>query len=141
MPGRRAPAHCQGPRAACFPWAAHSQRGCSPRAPEGRAAEDTPSLFMQITGELQPIVTSSSIRTGAERGRRARGPKARPWFPAQNLGKSTSHGKSQNGGLASEDCDEASPGPAPERLPTAYLLAAPVRTSVHSLGAGEGELE
>lgn len=71
VPGRRAPAHCQGPRAAHIPSAAHSQGGCSPRAPDRRAAEDTPSLSMQIAGELQPIVTSSSIKdsssSGAER--------------------------------------------------------------------------
>ena len=124
-----------------MPSAAHSQRGCSPRALGGRTAEDTPSPCMQIAGELQPIVTGSAIRTGAERGRRARGSRARPWFPAQHLGKSRSHRRSQNGGLASEDCDEASPGPAPGRLPTVSLLAAPVRTQVHSVRAGEGELE
>lgn len=62
VPGRRAQAHCLDQRAARVPSAAHSLGGCSQSAPEGRVAEDTPSLFMQIAGELQPIVTGLSIK-------------------------------------------------------------------------------
>lgn len=63
VPGRRAQAHCLDQRAARVPLAAHSLGGCSQRAPEGRVAEDTPSPFMQIARELQPIVTGLSIKT------------------------------------------------------------------------------
>lgn len=74
VPGRWAQAHCLDQRAARVPSAAHSLGGCSQSASEGRVAEDTPSLFMQITGELQPIVTGLSIKNRNSDGLKSPGP-------------------------------------------------------------------
>lgn len=82
VPGSRAPAQCQGPRAARSPPAAHSPRGCGRRARDRREAEDTPPPFMQIAGELQPIVTgwflSAGAKGGGGRGAGAHGPGSQP---------------------------------------------------------------
>lgn len=74
VPGRWAQAHCLDQRAARVPSAAHSLGGCSQHAPEGRAAEDTPSPFMQIAGDLQPIVTGLSIKNRNSDGLKSPGP-------------------------------------------------------------------
>lgn len=74
---------------------------------------------MQIAGELQPIVTGSSIKDGSERGAERRGAEGhghgflpRTWVSPDPAGGAGT------GGLASQDCDVAPPGLAPERVPT-----------------------
>lgn len=78
-----------------------------------------------------PVNEDASCR-GAER-RRAEG-HGHGFLPRLLVNPETPGG-ARMGGLASEDCDEASPGRASEQEPTAAPLAAPVRTPVHRLRA------
>lgn len=120
VPGRWAQAHCLDQRAARVPSAAHSLGGCSQSASEGRVAEDTPSLFMQITGELQPIVTGLSIKNRNSDGLKSPGPEGGIFtLSAPGSAMPAAHQKSQNKeGLALHSWEEMPPGRGPERMTT-----------------------
>lgn len=135
VPGSRAPAQCQGPRAARSPPAAHSPRGCGRRARDRREAEDTPPPFMQIAGELQPIVTGWFLSAGAKGGGGRRGRSAQSGLPAPHVGRSRRRRSGGNAGLASDDGEEAPPGRAPEARRT--QPSAPLRAQAHRWRARE----
>lgn len=62
-------------------------------------------------GELQPIVTGSSIKDGnSKRAERQGGRRAHSWSPVPVAGNSRPCQRSWNGGAAPEDCEEAPPG-------------------------------
>lgn len=139
MPGRRAPAHWPGPRAARIPSAAHSLGGCSRRAPDGEAAEDTPSLCMQMARELQPIVTGSSVKDSSSRGGGGQKDEGVPrhghGFPSWTWVKSRPHLRSQSGDLPLKTATRRHPVGLRGTCPPSSLLAARVRTQVHRLRA------
>lgn len=75
---------------------------------------------MQIAGELQPIVTGSSIKDGSKRGgRKARDRRARACFPAPDPGKCRPRWKSQNRDLPLKTATRRLPvGHRTERVPS-----------------------